>query len=74
MLHKGIVCGIDHSETMVNMAKKLNKRYRNIDRVQIKHASILSLPYTDNYFDIVTAFETIQFWPDVIKGGIKRGE
>lgn len=56
------------------MAKKLNKRYRNIDRVQIKHASILSLPYTDNYFDIVTAFETIQFWPDVIKGGIKRGE
>jgi len=34
-------------------------------RVGISQGSVSSLPYSDDMFDIVTAFETIQFWPNL---------
>ena len=33
--------------------------------MEFKEASVSNLPYEDDKFDIVTAFETIQFWPDL---------
>lgn len=61
----GKVYGIDHSLEMVNLSKRVNKSFIGSDRVEINHGSVASLPYTDNKFDIVTAFETIQFWPNL---------
>jgi len=58
----GRVYGIDHSEDMVKLAAKKNRKSKN---VEIKNASVSKLPFEDNSFDIVTAFETIQFWPDI---------
>ncbi|HHH75496.1 MAG TPA: class I SAM-dependent methyltransferase [Phycisphaerae bacterium] len=61
----GKVYGIDHSLEMVNLSKRVNRSLIGNDRVEINHGSVSSLPYTDNMFDIVTAFETIQFWPNL---------
>ena len=62
----GKIYGIDHSELSVKMAKKLNKRFIKEGRVEIKQASVSSLPYEKNTFDVVTGFETYYFWPDLI--------
>ncbi len=62
------VYGIDHSREMVEMARKINKLNIKKNRVNIEQASVLRMPYLENYFDLVTAFETIQFWPDVLNG------
>lgn len=36
--------------------------------------NVLNLPYPDNSFDIVTAFETVYFWPEIENsfGEVKR--
>lgn len=59
---KGRVCGIDHSEDMVVLANKINRKNAV---VEVKQASVSDLPYGDEQFDVVTACETIQFWPDI---------
>jgi ubiquinone/menaquinone biosynthesis C-methylase UbiE len=61
----GKVYGIDHSPDMVNLAQKINKSLVQSGRVEIAHGSVSSLPYSDDMFDLVTAFETIQFWPNL---------
>jgi ubiquinone/menaquinone biosynthesis C-methylase UbiE len=61
----GKVYGIDHSPDMVNLAQKINKSLVQSGRVEIGHGSVSSLPYLDDMFDLVTAFETIQFWPNL---------
>ena len=62
---QGLVCGIDHSEEMVKMAKKVNRCRRNVD---VSKADVTKLPFEDDSFDVVTAIETIQFWPDIARG------
>lgn len=62
---KGKVYGIDHSLEMARLASSVNQKLVRSGRVEIDHGSVSSLPYADNMFDIVTAFETIQFWPDI---------
>jgi ubiquinone/menaquinone biosynthesis C-methylase UbiE len=62
---KGKVYGIDHSLDMVNLARKVNRRFIEDGRVEIDHGSVSCLPYSDGMFDMVTAFETIEFWPDL---------
>ncbi len=62
---EGKVYGIDHSPEMINLSKQVNKALIDGNRVEIDHALVSSLPYPDNMFEIVTAFETIQFWPDL---------
>lgn len=61
---KGVVYGIDYSPLSVKSAKKKNKREIKNGTVHIQQASVSDLPYTDNTFDMVTAFETIYFWPN----------
>ncbi len=62
---EGKVCGIDHSPEMVRLSRRVNKAFLKKDRVEIHKGSVFSLPFQDNLFEIVTAFETIQFWPDL---------
>lgn len=63
---KGKVYGIDYSEDMVQLSKNVNDTLIKQNIVEIKHGTVSSLPFQDNMFDFVTAFETYYFWPDLI--------
>ena len=62
---EGKVYGIDHSLDMVNLSRRVNKRFIKDGRVEIDHGSVSCLPYSDDQFDTTTAFETIEFWPSL---------
>lgn len=61
----GKVYGLDHSEQMVKLSRKINKTSIKNGLVEILQGSVSSLPFPDSHFDIITAFETIQFWPNL---------
>ena len=67
MVPKGRVCGIDHSPDMVNLSRRVNKQFIEGGRVVVDHGSVSDLPYSDEMFDVVTTFETIEFWPNLSK-------
>jgi ubiquinone/menaquinone biosynthesis C-methylase UbiE len=62
---KGMICGVDHSKEMVELSKETNKDLIDSNRVKIHEATISKLPFSDNTFNLVTAFETYTFWPDI---------
>ena len=68
------VYGIDYSIESVKLSKEVNERLINEGKVEIREGNVKSLPFEDNTFDIVTAFETVYFWPDIEKcfGEVKR--
>jgi len=49
------------------VATSVNQRYINTGRVEILRASVESLPFSDDMFDLVTAVETYYFWPDLVE-------
>jgi len=57
--------GIDYSQDMVLLAKKVNRGLIEAGRIEIAHGSVSSLPYSDNTFDLITAFEAYYFWPEL---------
>ena len=59
-----LLAGIDHSPEMARLSSRVNKKGIKDGSVSIKTASVTELPFIDRSFDIVTAFDTIQFWPD----------
>jgi ubiquinone/menaquinone biosynthesis C-methylase UbiE len=59
---------------MVKFSKKINKTLIAQNRVKIVAVSVEKMNFKDNFFDLVTAFETCYFWtkfPDSLKE-IKR--
>ncbi len=63
---KGKVFGLDYSELSVKKSRALNQRAIAEGRTEIKQGSVSQIPYQDAQFDIVTAFETVYFWPDFL--------
>ncbi len=61
---KGQVYGLDISQESVNATKTLNKDMLGT-RCFVEMGSADTLPYSNSMFDVVTAFETIYFWPDI---------
>ena len=59
----GIVKGIDYSAVSVEKTRKVNAKAIAAGRCEITQASVAELPFKDNVFDLVTAVETIYFWP-----------
>ena len=59
----GIVDGVDYSADCVETA-----RFVNLDeigrRCTIKQGDVARLPFTNEQYDLVTAVETLYFWPD----------
>ena len=48
--------GIDYAENMITTAKKkLSNAGNHIGTVEFKHASVTEIPFSDNYFDVVTS-------------------
>lgn len=61
------VYGVDYSLESVNLSREVIKDLIDEGIVEIHEGNVESLPYGDNSFDIVTAFETVYFWPDIEK-------
>ncbi len=59
---QGKIVGYDISEESVKKARKINK---GETRVEIIQGSVEKMPFADGQFDLVTAFETVFFWPNV---------
>lgn len=65
MTRNGKVYGIDHSEVSVMSSTRLNRDLIDQDKVEIQQASVSSIPYPDNFFDVITAIESYFFWPNL---------
>lgn len=61
----GSVKGIDYSEISVKKSRKVNAKEIKSGRCEVFQANIMKLPFEKNSFDVVTAFETVYFWPDL---------
>lgn len=58
------VAGVDHSPAAVETTLRVNRTAARSGRLRAVEASAEALPFHDSFFDVVTAFETIYFWPD----------
>ena len=65
-VQRGKVYGIDYSQEMVQLSKKVNDDLIKHGIVEIIEGSVSALPFQDNTFDFVTAFESYYFWPDMV--------
>ncbi len=61
---KAKVYGIDISEESVAKAKKINADVLD-KQVFVTQGSAEKLPYDDGMFDVITAVETVYFWPNL---------
>ena len=61
----GKVIGIDYSEVSVIKSSKINKAEIENKHCEILQGNVMKLPFRKETFDIITAFETIYFWPDI---------
>lgn len=59
------IYGIDHSEQAVQEAIKANQQGVSEGNITILQADVMSLPFEENTFQIVTAFQNHYFWPDL---------
>ena len=66
MATEGKVYGIDYSQVSVAASTSKNKRLIEKGQVKILHASVDSMPFSDDMFDLVTAVESCYFWPDLV--------
>ena len=67
----GKVTGIDYSEISVEKSQKINKAEISNKRCKILQGNVMELPFENETFDVITAFETIYFWPE-ISGAFKQ--
>lgn len=61
-----LVVGLDYAELSVERSSELNSSAIDDGRCEIIQGSVSDLPFNDATFDIVTAFETVYFWPDFV--------
>lgn len=57
--------GLDHSGDMVTLSRQTCDTLHRQGRAEFFVGSVSKLPFLDATFDLVTAFETIYFWPDI---------
>ena len=62
---RGIVKGIDYSTVSVEKARSLNQTAIQEGRCVVWQGSVERIIFADDWFDAVTAFETVYFWPDL---------
>lgn len=60
---KGMVKGIDYSEVSVEKSRKVNADAIKSGNCDVVCASVMELPFETEQFDVITAFETVYFWP-----------
>ena len=62
---QGTVTGIDYSPVSVKKSTEVNAAAIAAGRCRVLEGSAAALPFEDGAFDLVTAFETVYFWPDI---------
>jgi len=63
---KGFVLGVDQSDSMVKAAMIKNAKKISEKQVNVIRAAVSHLPIEDGEIDEAVAFETIQFWSDIV--------
>lgn len=61
------VYGVDYSIESVKLSREVNDDYIKQGKVEVLEGNVACLPFEDNTFDIITAFETVYFWPEIEK-------
>jgi SAM-dependent methyltransferase len=61
---EGMVYGVDYAAGSVAASRAENRDAIEKGRVLIERASVSQLPFPDAKFDLVSAVETIYYWPD----------
>ena len=66
--------GIDYSPVSVKKSREVNVKAIAAGRCQVVEGSAAALPFEEGSFDLVTAFETVYFWPELEKcfAGVRR--
>ena len=67
-LTRAEVGAVDHSPAAVESTRRLNAAAAASGRLRVVEGSVEALPFRSGYFDVVTAFETVYFWPDLVAG------
>ena len=57
------VTGLDYSEVSVKKSQEVNADAVQNGRCRIVQGDVSALPFVDASFDLVSAFETVYFWP-----------
>ena len=60
---KSIVAGVDFSPIAINKARKVNREAIAAGRCKIVGGNAKLLPLLKDSYDLVTAFETVYYWP-----------
>ena len=63
----GRLAGVDRSPTMVALTRRTNA-HLPAWRLDVREGNAMALPFEDASFDVVTATETLYFWPDAVRG------
>ena len=63
---RGTVTGIDMSEMSVKVSKEVNADGIEKGRCRIVQGNVSELPFDDLSFSLVTAFETVYYWPSIV--------
>lgn len=64
-LPKATVQGLDYSQKSVETSLQYNRKAFNQGRCLVRQGNVVELPYEAESFDVVSAFETIYFWPNI---------
>lgn len=64
---KGTVTGIDYSPVSVKKSREVNATAIAAGRCKVLEGNATALPFEERSFDLVTAFETVYFWPEIDK-------
>lgn len=66
--HSALIYGVDISHLSVKASIAYNQEAVDMGLAKVVQGDVCELPFSDNWFDLVTASETVYFWPDVQKG------
>lgn len=61
----GVVAGVDYSPTAVEETTKFNESAVERGECTVTQGSVSELPFESSHFVLVTAFETVYFWPEL---------
>ena len=59
--------GLDFSPISVEESRRFNSGDIAAGRCSVIQGDVMQMPFADNTFDCVSAFETVYFWPDIAR-------
>ena len=66
-----LLYGLDHSHEMIELSKKTNEKAIKDNQLNLIQGSASQIKLENSQFELITAFETIQFWPDIDKSFLR---